>query len=122
MLAFGSGEPLDRCWSGAALGLVTRNTDCHARLVVDLHQEHAPALLHQLFRRRPGSDFDAALRIDFDAGEAERIERFLDEAHGVVGIARRKRLLQRLPLMLVKRRTDEIERLRHPLHLRRQRL
>ena len=55
-----------------------------ARLVVDLDQELAPALLHEAMGRGAGIDLHARLGIDGDADQAERIERLLDRPERLV--------------------------------------
>ena len=113
----GAGLESERRCSGAALGLVHAQLGRHAPFVVHLHQEHAPAVLHQPFGGRAFRDLNAALRIDIHARQAERIEHLLDLPHGLVRLGIGDGLLQRRLLFGRQGRTEQFQRLGHAFGL-----
>ena len=62
----------------ARVGAVHGEHRRHTRLVVNLDEERAPALLHQFRFRRALLNLHPALRIDLDAREAVLVEDTLD--------------------------------------------
>lgn len=91
----------------------------HSGLIVDLHQEGPPALLHQHGGRGTLLDLHAALRVYVHAGQNVGIENPLDPRDGLPRIGRMvQEPLQFRDFLGGQRFAHEIERLEHPGYLR----
>ena len=60
------------------IGAVAAEPSGHTRFVVNLDQEHPPALLHELPRRSARPGFHATLWIDIHTNQAKRVQHLLD--------------------------------------------
>jgi len=65
-----------------------RQTGRDAGLIVDLDQDDRRPVANQLGRRRSARRLDAALRVDADRCQAERIEQLLQPLQGTVAVLR----------------------------------
>ena len=102
----------------SSIGAVDGQRGGHPGLVLNLHEEDAPAVLVQLRRRGPLNRLDPALGIDRDSHEAKRIKRFLDRLDGLLRVVEMGGVVKPLEDGLGQRLSQKIQRLAQTLRLR----